>query len=361
MTYTIVQKFLVFVIRLFIAPLWLLDSASQLTAGKKYLKVSVAILFVGMGMLFLWPNKNQQNLPNGFSSKIATLHTGIVSEIYGTQVSTQSIPSNTNVLGTTQTSVSRPVLINKKAFPFITAKAHLVIDNKTKKIFSEHNTDITFAPASTTKLMTALVAIDLYKENDVVTATQQCAATESTKLYLPPGTSYEVKDLMYGLLVNSAGDAGCILATSKVSQEEFVDLMNKKAKEIGLQNTNFTNPVGLDGANGSNYSTVSDLYTLSNRVMQNNILRNVVKTKNYTFNDVSGEVTVNLENTNKLLWQIPETIGVKTGRTSGAGEVLIYRYEDGEKDLTIIVMSSEDRFSDTKELLKWTLSSYKWM
>jgi len=232
---------------------------------------------------------------------------------------------------------------------------------KTKKVFSENNSEIPFAPASTTKLMTALVAIDLYKENDVVTATKECAATESTKLWLPPGTSYEVKDLMYGLLVNSAGDAGCVLATSKVNQEEFVDLMNKKAKEIGLENTNFTNPVGLDGVDGSNYSTVSDLYTLSNQVMKNNILRNIVRTKTYTFSDLEGDLTVNLENTNKLLWEIPETIGVKTGRTSGAGEVLIYRYEDGEKDLTIIVMSSEDRFADTKELLKWTLSSYKWM
>lgn len=361
MTYTIFQKFLVFIIRLFIAPLWFLDVLGQITSRKKYLKVGAILFIVVLGVLIFWPNRNRHNNSASLGSKVAVLHTGIISEIYGVPLVSQVGTQNSNVLGTTQTSSARPVLINKKAFPYISAKAHLVIDNNTKKIFSEHNTDITFAPASTTKLMTALVAIDLYKENDVVVATEQCAAVESTKLWLPPGTRYEVKDLMYGLLVNSAGDAGCILATSKVDQEEFVKLMNDKAKKIGLKSTNFTNPVGLDGANGANYSTVSDLYMLSNQVLKNNILRNVVKTKAYTFYDLDGEITVNLENTNKLLWEIPETIGVKTGRTSGAGEVLIYRYDDGEKDLTIIVMSSEDRFADTKELLKWTLSSYKWM
>jgi D-alanyl-D-alanine carboxypeptidase len=203
--------------------------------------------------------------------------------------------------------------------------------------------------------------MDLYKENDVIDASEKCAATDSTKLWLPVGSSYYVKDLMYGLLINSAGDVGCMLANSKISQEDFVDLMNSKADEIGLENTNFTNPVGLDGANGSNYSTVWDLYKLSNQIMKNNILRNIVRTKTHTFTDVTGELDVNLENTNKLLWDIPETVGIKTGRTSGAGEVLIYRYDDGEKDITIIVMSSDDRFSDTTELLKWTLSSYKWM
>jgi len=344
-------------------PLWLLDYLSGLLSKSKRVKTAVigAIVVVFGFMLFIVPSRDSALRNNSLSSKLALLHTGIVSEIYGTQVEIPSSPTNSNVLGSSKAAVKTPVLVNKKAFPFISAKAHLIVDNNSGKIISENNNGITFAPASTTKLMTSLVAIDLYKENDVVTASEECAAIDSTKLWLPAGTSYYVKDIMYGLLVNSAGDAGCILATSKISRSQFVDLMNEKAKKLGLNNTHFTNPVGLDGVDGSNYSSVWDLYLLSNQVMENNILRNIVRTKYYTFSDTTGEITVNLENTNKLLWEIPETIGIKTGRTSGAGEVLIYRYDDGEKDITIVVMSSEDRFSDTKELLKWTLSSYKWM
>ena len=312
-----------------------------------------------MSTIFYLPFKNNRT-GNSYTFQRSLMHTGIVSEIYGVPLAPNNSGSN-NVLGSKDRIAKKPELVNKRAFPFITAKAHLVIDNKSKKIFSEHNTNVTFAPASTTKLITALVATELYSEDEILTATETCAAVESTKLWLPAGAQFRVKDLVYSLLINSAGDAGCILASSKVSQREFVDLMNAKAKELGLENTNFTNPVGLDGENGSNYSSVWDLYVLSNHVMENNILRSIVKTRNYSFTDVSGELNVNLENTNKLLWDIPETIGVKTGRTTGAGEVLIYRYDDGEKDITIIVMSSDDRFLDTKDLLKWTLSSYKWM
>lgn len=363
MTHTIFQKFMVAMIQVLIAPLWLLDYSAGLLSKNKLDKLMAGLGLAGLlvFMLFLVPHRYGIKSVSDKYSKVSLLHTGIVSEIYGTTLTSQSQPIDPNVMGSSQKVAKNPVLVNKIAFPFITAKAHLVIDNKTGKVFSQHNANMAFAPASTTKLMTSLVAMDLYKEKDVVMATERCAAIDSTKLWLPVDTEYYVKDLIFGLLINSAGDAGCILANSKVDQDDFVGFMNKKAAELGLKNTNFTNPVGLDGANGSNYSTVWDLYTLSNKIMENNVLRNIVKIKNHTFTDISGDVTVNLENTNKLLWDVPETIGIKTGRTSGAGEVLIYRYDDGEKDITIIVMSSEDRFSDTQELLKWTLSSYKWM
>ncbi|MFC1756301.1 D-alanyl-D-alanine carboxypeptidase family protein [Patescibacteria group bacterium] len=363
MTYTIFQKFIVLIIRLFIAPLWFLDTLAGYTSKNKVAGTifNLSLLFF-LTTLIIVPFKDRE-YTGSFKNRSSLLHTGIVSEIYGVPLAPEDVSSSANVLGSSSNTgkVKNPVLVNKRAFPFITAKAHLVIDNKSKKIFSEHNTSVTFAPASTTKLITALVSTELYSENEILTATDECAAVESTKLWLPVGSQYTVKDLVYSLLINSAGDAGCILASSKVSQEDFIELMNKKAKELGLEDTNFTNPVGLDGVDGSNYSSVWDLYLLSNKIMENNMLRGIVKTRTYSFTDISEELNVNLENTNKLLWDIPETVGVKTGRTTGAGEVLIYRYDDGEKDITIIVMSSEDRFLDTQDLLKWTLSSYKWM
>ena len=343
--------------------MWFLDTLAGYTSKNKVAGAlfNLSLLFFVTTLIFTPFIGRVPTTSN--TRRMSLFHTGVVSEIYGVPRAPDAVPTvgNADVLGARGSANKNPVLVNKRAFPFITAKAHLVIDNKSKKIFSEHNTNITFAPASTTKLITALVSTELYSENEILTATDTCAAVESTKLWLPVGSQYTVKDLVYSLLINSAGDAGCILATSKVSQQEFVELMNKKAKELGLENTNFTNPIGLDGVDGSNYSSVWDLYVLSNKIMENNMLRGIVRTRTYSFTDVLGELNVNLENTNKLLWDIPETVGIKTGRTTGAGEVLIYRYDDGEKDITIIVMSSEDRFLDTQDLLKWTLSSYKWM
>ncbi len=360
MTYTIFQKFIVFIIRLFIVPLWFLDVlAGHINKNIVVRVVSHLVVVILLGTLFYLPFRGAK-VGFHYGKTMSLYHTGIVSEIYGVPIAPDNNVAQ-NVLGAVDKQIKKPVLVNKMAFPYITAKAHLIIDNDSKKVFSGNNTSVTFAPASTTKLMTALIATEIYTEDEILTATEECNAIDSTKLWLPTGSQFTVKNLVYSLLINSAGDAGCILAGAKVSQQEFVELMNKKAEELGLENTNFTNPVGLDGANGSNYSSVWDLYVLSNEIMKNNMLRSIVRTRNYSFTDVSGELTVNLENTNRLLWDIPETIGVKTGRTSEAGEVLIYRYDDGEKDITIIVMSSDDRFSDTKDLLRWTLSSYKWM
>lgn len=294
-----------------------------------------------------------------YNEKISLLQTGLVDGIYGSQtVSNAGVEDQ--VLGTGKRTSKRPVLVNKSAFPYISAKAHLIIDNNSGAILSEHSINTTFAPASTTKLMTALVSNELYGMNEIVEISSICTEIESSKLWFPVGSKYEVKDLLYSLLVSSAGDAGCALASSKLNMSDFVELMNEKAASIGMSNSHFTNPVGLDGENGSHYASVWDLYLLSQKIVEDPLLRDIVRTKTYSFTDVTGEIPVNISNTNKLLWDIPETAGIKTGTTSGAGEVLIYRYLDKDKDFTIIVMSSEDRFLDTRNLINWTLSNYEW-
>jgi len=267
------------------------------------------------------------------------------------------LPKDRKVLGYSTVSLVRTLSV-----PEISSKVALVMDKNTDTPLFDVNSDMTLASASTTKLMTALITLDIYNLNDVLEVPFFCTTGEGSKVGLSSGVSFTVDSLLKALLIQSGADAACVLSNSKVSYLEFVDLMNKKAKEIGMDNTSFTNPVGLDGVNGSHYSTAYDLYLLAKRATSNEIISSIVKTKNTTISSVDSAYTVSLGNTNKLLWEIPNTVGVKTGTTAAAGEVLIYEYLEEDKgiDLVIIVMDSSDRFYDTKSLLNWTLSSYTW-
>jgi D-alanyl-D-alanine carboxypeptidase len=202
--------------------------------------------------------------------------------------------------------------------------------------------------------MTALVASDLYGLDEEIKVPNFCTTVEGSKAGFSEGETVKVEDLLRALLISSSGDAACTLATGKISYSDFVEKMNNKASEIGMNSTSFTNPVGLDGTDGLNYSTAKDLYLLSRKAMSNELIKNTVNNKEIEIG--KRKIT----STNKLLWEIPETIGIKTGTTAAAGEVLIYEYADRIKNIEIIVMGSADRFADTKTLLTWTLQSFVW-
>jgi D-alanyl-D-alanine carboxypeptidase (penicillin-binding protein 5/6) len=133
--------------------------------------------------------------------------------------------------------------------------------------------------------------------------------------------------------------------------------MNSKAKDLGMDSTQFTNPIGLDGAH---FSTAHDLYILTKYVLKNPLFRDIVDRKEYAITTLDKSFTTTVLNTNRLLWDIPGSVGVKTGRTQEAGEVLIYEYSKGSRDIVIIVMGSVDRFKDTSTILSWVLNVYKW-
>ena len=358
-TLSILQKLQILLVRVAIAPFLLMDLLAGNALPRSYTRTFAKVLLVGLSIGLIYAPLRKSSPMVSYNKNLSLWQSYVTKRIYGQPIQSVS-GTGMDVLGTVGRR-SAPVIVQKIAFPFITAKGHLVIDTETDKVLSEHNMSRTFAPASTTKLMTALVAVDLYSEGETVEISSFCSEVDSTKLWMPVGSKYTVRNMLYSLLVSSAGDAGCALAMGKVSLETFVDLMNKKAEEIGMTNTHFTNVVGLDGEEGSHYSSVWDLYLLSKKALRDPLIREIVRTKDFSFTDVTGKYTVNLSNTNQLLWDIPKTVGVKTGRTSGAGEVLIYRYQDEKKDFTIIVMSSEDRFLDTRNLINWTLSSYQWL
>lgn len=253
-----------------------------------------------------------------------------------------------------------PLKLDIQERPDVSSVAAAVYDKKSGKILYSKSPDERLAPASTTKLMTALVALDLYTRDDTVTVPYFCTNIDSTKAWLPAEEEFKAYDLITTMLVGSAGDAACALATSKISYSEFVDKMNEKAKVLGMKNTNFVNPIGLDGFKGVHYSTVSDLYALALASLSNDVVKETVATKEFTVKSLSSDFTYKATNTNRFLWEIPGSTGIKTGTTVGAGEVLMYDWKDDDKDLVIIVMGSQDRFSDTRKLLNWSLENYAW-
>jgi serine-type D-Ala-D-Ala carboxypeptidase (penicillin-binding protein 5/6) len=253
-----------------------------------------------------------------------------------------------------------PVLINDFPPPQATTTATLVMDKGNNKVLYEKDSEVRLAPASTTKLMTAMVALDIYETDEILEIPAFCQDVEGTKAWLPGWTKFKVEDLLYALLVNSSADAACALSNGKYPPQDFIWRMNRKASDIGMSDTFFTNTIGLDGVEGSHYSTAKDLYKLALKSMSNATIRKIVSTEEYDVLDVDGAYVTTLTNTNQLLWDISQTIGVKTGTTEAAGEVLIYEYKDGPINLVIIVMGSEDRFFDTSNLLYWALSKYSW-
>lgn len=245
-------------------------------------------------------------------------------------------------------------------FPNISARSYVVLDRPSNTVLSSKDEQSVYPPASTAKLATALAALKLYKLDEEVAVPQFCTQVEGTKAEFMQGQKFLVGDLLKALLVHSSGDAGCVLSIGKVSYADFIKLMNEIAKESGLVNSKFTNPIGLDDADGENLASAQDLAKLGAFAVQNDFIKEVVKLKDFELRDVNGKYSKKLANTNKLLLEIPETVGIKTGTTSGAGEVLIYEYQKDKTDLIIVVMGSSDRFTDTKNILMWTLESFTW-
>ncbi len=291
-------------------------------------------------------------------------------------IETKVLGSEDNIIApvlkhTTRESTGGASGINVSEKPQISARSVLSTDVSTDETLYEKNPKLILAPASTTKLMTAMVALDTYKLNDVLVVPEECVKLESTRVGFPQDSKFKVIDLLYSMLASSAGDAACTFAYGATEEtvndksylsnyDRFVLKMNEKAKDLKMKNTFFTNAVGLDGYASSHYSTAEDLYVLAKEAVKNENIKEIVKTKNYVINSLDGKFNYSGQNTNKLLWDLDGTVGVKTGTTQAAGEVLIYEYKKDNKDIIIIVMGSTDRFTDTTKILNWILNNYEW-
>ncbi|MDP2625115.1 MAG: D-alanyl-D-alanine carboxypeptidase family protein [Candidatus Peregrinibacteria bacterium] len=244
------------------------------------------------------------------------------------------------------------------------AQSVIAIDLTSGKILYEKNSDTQRPIASITKLMTALIIAEEETPYSIVKVSENAASTEGSTIWLNTGEEMTVKDLMYGMMISSGNDAAMALAEYNAgSMDQFVRKMNQKAEQLGLTNTNYSNPMGFDS--GYNYSSASDVAILSMYVLANDFLVEPVNLSTYQVESVSG-ISHEYISTNELLTrdigiQSLQIQGLKTGRTPEAGECLVTvaSYENGTRIMTV-VLASEDRFGDTENLLRWIDESYIW-
>lgn len=237
-----------------------------------------------------------------------------------------------------------------------TKGAYILMECDTRQVIKSENEDVCLPIASTTKIMTALVAVENAKLDDVFTATKNAQCQEGSSIYLREGDRMSVENLLYGLMLNSGNDAAVALAEGvSGNTEAFCRLMNEKAKEIGCKNTNFKNPNGLheDG----HYSTAYDMALIMAYAMKNEELAKIMATKRYTIDD--GEGIVYLKNHNKLLWQYEYCTGGKTGFTKAAGRCLVTSAEKDGVRLVAVTLNCPDDWKEHKALFDYGFETVK--
>lgn len=231
--------------------------------------------------------------------------------------------------------------------PDITAKAVIIMDKDSKVVLFSKNPNLLFSMASTTKIMTATIALSYYKMDDVLTI--QTENVEGVNVGFKIGEKLKFIDILYAMLLPSGNDAALTLAENYPGgKEAFIKKMNEKAKQLHLNNTNFADSIGLEDSR--DYTTPLDLSRLASVALENETFAKIVATKAWDITDITGGNKYLLKNLNQLLG-IQGVNGVKTGYTTEAGQVLVTSKKEGDHTLIIVVMDSQDRFLDTSKLL----------
>lgn len=240
----------------------------------------------------------------------------------------------------------------------LSAQSVSVIDVPSATVLLAKNSDQKVSPASTTKLMTALVARDIFDLDQVLTVRSQPTNVGHT-IGFQAGEEFLFPDLLKALLVNSGNDAAEVLAQNHPQgREGFMADMNRQADSIKLQATFFINPSGLDAA--AHYTTAFDLSLIAREVMKDDVLKQIVATQQARIQDRILGKEYYFYNTNLLLDTEPGVVGIKTGTTDLAGEALVTQLERDGRQLIIVVMGSQDRYADTKKIINWIFSHYQW-
>ena len=245
--------------------------------------------------------------------------------------------------------------------PTINSRAYVVIDRNSNTILAGKNEHQKKKMASTTKIMTSLIVIEHTDLSDMVEISKKAANTGGSRLGLKGGDKITVYDLLYGLMMRSGNDAAVALAEYVAgSISDFATLMNDKAKSLGLSNTHFVTPHGLD--EDEHYTTAYELAILSNYAMNNEIFAKIVGTKNYT-------ITINgypkaLTNTNELLGVLNGVYGIKTGFTNGANRCLVTCCKRGDMDIICVVLGADTkkyRTTDSIKLIEYAFHNFTYV
>ena len=238
------------------------------------------------------------------------------------------------------------------------AQSAVLVDGETGRILYEKNANKKMAMASTTKIMTCLVALENSKPDDIVTISQYAASMPDVQLNAIEGDVFYIEDLLYALMLESHNDVAVAIAEHVGgSEEEFANLMNERAKEIGCTNTHFVTANGLDAE--EHYTTASDLAKITVEALKNDAFCNIIQTEYYKFSNVNESRTYELNNKNAFLNQMEGAYGVKTGFTNDAGYCFVGASKKNKVNLISVVLGSgwppnkTWKWEDT-----WTLMNY---
>jgi len=241
--------------------------------------------------------------------------------------------------------------------PVFSAVSIIAVDVDSGVTLYEKNPDEVLFPASTTKIVTALVALEVYRLTDVVTVDNP--PVDGQKMGLVNGEQITVENLLKGMLIYSANDAAEALARNYPDgYQAFIDKMNEKAQELSMTHSHFMNSNGLE--NWQHVSTARDMARAGAAAMNNPLFSEIVGTKKTTVTSVDGTYIHKLANVNKLIGTVDGVIGVKTGYTEHAKENLITYVKRNGKRVVISLLGSDDRFGETTALIDWVYGNYKW-
>lgn len=247
--------------------------------------------------------------------------------------------------------------VSKK--PSINSRQAVVMDRNSKSILYGKNENVKTKMASTTKIMTAMVVLQNTNLENTVEVSKKAALTGGSRLGLKEGDKITVRDLLYGLLLRSGNDAAVALAEYVGgSIEGFAKLMNENTIGLGLKNTHFVTPHGLDQE--EHYTTAYELAIIADYALKNKTFAQIVNTKNCTIH--INNYAKNLNNTNELLGNLNGVYGVKTGFTNGAGRCLVTSIKRENLDVICVVLGADtkkDRTKDSVKLIEYVFGNYK--
>ncbi len=282
----------------------------------------------------------------------------------------------------TKEEIIIPVKEDGVGSTYVRAKAAVAVDVASEEVLHSQNSDKRMSIASLTKMMTALVVIDNIRDlkNEIVTIDKEVCSTPTSIIGCPSSTycisdtlkigeKVTADDLLKAMLVNSTNDAAVALGKHVAgSQKDFAKLMNKKAKEIGLENTHFCNPSGLDDDNNPQacYSTARDVAQISVYALKNDKYKqlwDIFQIKERWFKSIDGTMKHKYASTNAVLGSMTNCIGAKTGFTYDAGKTLmmIASHPDN-KDIKVVsvILNDPYRFDDVQKLFNWVFTNYTW-
>lgn len=236
----------------------------------------------------------------------------------------------------------------------VSAKSAIFSNSTKVKRYYGKNVHTRVLPASTTKVMTALLVLERLPLNKVITVRKSATYAQPSKIYAKPGEKFRVKDLLYAILLKSANDASIVLAEAiSGSEAKFVKLMNKRAKQLGAKHTKFANSNGLPSGRASQYTTAYDMYLIFRAALKHSFFRDAIKTKYKTITSLAGR-KIKLKSHNKILfndWK--RKLYGKTGYTKAAKACFVGYLMKGKDVCIIAVFGCSRRWDDIKHIVRY--------